>query len=125
MISILIAEDDRDLSKFLRDELTDVGFSVSLVTNGAEAVVRASEEHFDVFVLDMLMPGLDGIQATKVLRKVAPGVPIVGLTGYVGHGYMAQAAALDMVCLAKPVVVTDLLREIEEALRFKAKRSVI
>jgi two-component system nitrogen regulation response regulator NtrX len=116
MPKILIAEDDADVRAFLQDELTDAGFAVTGVDNGAEAVVTAVEGSYDLYLLDMLMPGLDGIQTIRVLKKVTPNVPIIGLTGYVGLGYMAQASAYGVICLAKPVVVADLIREINEAI---------
>ena len=116
MPRILIAEDDPDVRSFLEDELTSAGFTVTAVDNGADAVVAAVEQPYDLYLLDMLMPGLDGIQTIRVLKKVTPDVPIIGLTGYVGLGYMAQAAAYGVICLAKPVVISDLIREINEAI---------
>lgn len=116
MPKILIAEDEKDLRDFLQDEFTDVGFTVTAVANGADAVIAAVEERFDLALLDMLMPGMDGLQAIRVLRKVAPGMPILGLTGHVGRGYMAQAAALGVTCLSKPVVMAELIREVKELL---------
>ena len=116
MPKILIAEDDADVRLFLQEELTEAGFTVTGVSDGADAVVVAVEESFDLYLLDMLMPGLDGIQTIRVLKKVTPDVPIIGLTGYVGLGYMAQASAYGVICLPKPVVMADLIREINEAI---------
>jgi CheY-like chemotaxis protein len=118
---LLIADDDADLRDFLKEELTNVGFNVSTVGNGADAIVRAAEQSFDLILLDMLMPGLDGIQVIKVLRKIAPHVPIIGLTGYVGRGYMAQAMDLDVTTLTKPIVVTNLIEEINATLKTTKK----
>lgn len=120
MKKILLAEDDHDLRSFMRDELSEAGFGVTAVANGAEAVVTAAENSFDFILLDMFMPGLDGLQAIKVLRKIAPGTPILGLTGYVGRGYMSQAAALGVTCLSKPIAIADLLNEINELLAYKS-----
>ena len=117
MPKILIAEDDADVRLFLQEELTDAGFTVTGVGDGADAVVVAVEESFDLYLLDMLMPGLDGIQTIRVLKKVTPDVPIIGLTGYVGLGYMAQASAYGVICLPKPVVMADLIQEINEAIQ--------
>jgi CheY-like chemotaxis protein len=117
MPKILIAEDDADVRTFLQEELAEAGFTVTSVDNGADAVVAAVEEVYDLYLLDMLMPGLDGIQTIRVLKKVTPDVPIIGLTGYVGLGYMARASAYGVICLAKPVVLADLIREINEAIR--------
>lgn len=119
MPRLLVVDDEADVRSFLNDELSREGFTINTANNGAEAIVVAAEQKFDVIILDMLMAGLDGIQVIRVLRKVIPGTPIIGLTGYVGRGYMAQASAFGVVCLSKPVVMVDLLREIKEALSSK------
>jgi DNA-binding response OmpR family regulator len=116
MPRILVVEDDSAVREFLHDELSEASFSVTAVKNGVDAIVTASEQPFDLVLLDMLMPGLDGIQTLKVLRKVAPGMPIIGLTGYVGRGYMAQALTYGVTCLSKPVDMDELLKEIREVL---------
>ncbi len=114
-----MAEDETDLRNFLVDELTSQRFGVTAVSNGADAVVAAAEERFDLYLLDMFMPGLDGIQVIRILRKLTPGTPILGLTGHVGRGYMAQASAYGITCLSKPVQFDQLLTEINEALAAK------
>jgi DNA-binding response OmpR family regulator len=123
MQKILLAEDEKDVRDFLSEALTDHGFRVTAVANGAEAVTTAVDEQFDLYLLDMLMPGLDGIQATKVLRKVTPGVPVLGLTGHVGRGYMAQASAYGVTCIAKPVRLDELVAEINDQLSRRPARS--
>ena len=119
MIKILLADDEADVREFLRDELSDHHFYVNAVSNGAEAVIAALDDAYDLYILDMLMPGLDGIHTIKVLRKVTPRVPILGLTGYIGQGYMSQASAFDVNCLSKPIQIDDLIREINEIVKVK------
>jgi CheY-like chemotaxis protein len=119
MTKLLIADDDADMRDFLRDELINAGFSVSTVSNGADAIVKVTEQPFDLILLDMLMPGLDGIQVIKVMKKIAPQIPIIGLTGYVGRGYMSQAMDLDVITLTKPIVVSGLIEEINSTLTEK------
>lgn len=121
MLKVLIAEDEKDLREFLRDELIDAHYLVTTVSNGADAIIEAVEQRFDAYLLDMFMPGLDGIQTIRVLRKVTPNVPIIGLTGYMGQGYMSQAAAWGVTCLAKPVEMSNLLRELNDALAQTAR----
>lgn len=116
MHKLLVVEDEKDVREFLQDELSDAGFRVTAVKDGVDAIVAAAEQSFDLALLDMLMPGLDGIQTIKVLQKVAPTMPIIGLTGYVGRGYMAQASAYGVTCLSKPLDMDILLREVKEAL---------
>lgn len=117
---ILLVEDERDLRNFLTEELTDAGFRVTAVKDGAQAVITAVDESFDLALTDMMMPGLDGIQTIRVLKKLAPAMPIIGLTGYVGQGYMSQAASYGVTCLSKPIVMADLLKEINETMPVKA-----
>jgi CheY-like chemotaxis protein len=115
--SILLADDDNDLRTLLTDELTNAGYDVSPVVDGVEAVVTAAERFFDLFLLDMLMPRMDGLATIRVLHKLAPGVPIIAFTGYIGKGYMSQAAMLGVICLSKPVTIEVLLSEVEMALK--------
>lgn len=117
MQKLLVVDDEADVRSFLKEELSREGFIVSTASNGADAIVAAAEQSFDAIILDMLMPGLDGIQVIRVLRKVIPETPIIGLTGYVGRGYMAQASAFKVTCLSKPVVIADLMKEIKEELK--------
>ena len=117
MYKVLVVDDEADVRNFLMDELGAENFNVSTASNGGDAIVIAAEQTFDIIIMDMLMPGLDGIQVIRVLKKVIPGTPIIGLTGYVGRGYMAQASAFGVVCLSKPIVMIDLLREMREALK--------
>jgi CheY-like chemotaxis protein len=116
MPMLLLVDDEADVRNFLKEELGREGYQVHTANNGADAIVAAAEQSFDAIVLDMLMPGLDGIQVIRVLRKVCPQTPIIGLTGYVGRGYMAQASAFGVVCLSKPVIIVDLLKELNAAL---------
>jgi CheY-like chemotaxis protein len=116
MKTILLADDERDLRSFLQSELQHAGFRVTAVASGAEAVIAAVDNPHDLYLLDMMMPGMNGIQTIQVLRKVTPKVPIIGLTGYTGQGYMAQASAYRVTCLSKPVDIEDLLKEIKATL---------
>ena len=122
MAKLLIAEDDADLMEFLRTKLTQAGFAVTTANNGADAVVLAVEGDVDLVLLDMLMPRLDGLQVSRLLRKLRPHLPILALTGYVGQGYMAEAAALGITCLAKPISSETLIRELHEALQNAVKQ---
>src|ERR1044071_4099849 len=117
MIKILLAEDEPDLRLFLYEELTERNFKVTAVNNGAEAIIAAADASYDLYLLDMMMPGLDGIQTIRVLRKVTPSVPILGLTGHVDRGYMSQASTYGVICLSKPIQIDELIREVAESVK--------
>ena len=109
---ILVAEDvavNRDL---LRASLTQAGHEVVLVANGAEAVELAARARFDVVLMDVQMPVMDGIEATRQIRALPapPGaVPIVALTANVMDEERQRClnAGMDRV-LGKPIVWTEL-----------------
>jgi two-component system cell cycle response regulator CpdR len=124
MTKLLIADDDADLRDFLCNELTNIGYSLVTVGSGAEAITKATEQSFDVILLDMLMPGLDGIQVIKILRKIAPQVSIIGFTGYIGRGYMVQALDLNVITLTKPIIVSNLVEEIESIIKQNKKKTL-
>ena len=112
MAKLLVVDDDINLLKYISEGLTKAGFEVKTLDNGADAIVLAIEESFDLILLDMLMPGLNGIQVARVLRKIIPKTPIIGLTGYIGKGYISQASTLGVKILTKPVVFKELIKEV-------------
>ncbi len=120
MNRIILAEDEPDLRNFLSDELRNKDFVVTAVDNGADAVVADAEGSFDLALLDMMMPGLNGVQSIRVLKRIMPELPIIALTGYVGRGYMAEAMAYGVTCFAKPVDMQELLTEINSRLNGKS-----
>ena len=124
MKKLLIVDDDRSLLSYLESELREVGFSVKSSDNGADAIVTAAEEEFDLILLDMLMPGLDGIQVVRVLRKISPHIPVIGLTGYVGRGYMSQAQSLGVSLLTKPIEIQTLISEIKETIKQAEEKNI-
>lgn len=77
---VLIVEDDKILRDGLADLLRGAGYSVEPVTDGAEGLRRAIAESFDIVLLDLALPGLDGIEVCQRLRVARPTVPILMLT---------------------------------------------
>ncbi|MGB0468486.1 MAG: ATP-binding protein [Pontibacterium sp.] len=82
-VRILVAEDN-DYNRLLIDRiLTQAGADVATTTNGEEVLTRATTEVFDLIVLDVHMPKLDGIQAASAIRKHNSDIPIIALTANV------------------------------------------
>ncbi len=79
-ISILLAEDDANLSIVLVDYLEMIGYSVALCKNGEEAIDTFREKHFDLCLLDVMMPKKDGFMLAEDIRKENDTVPIIFLT---------------------------------------------
>ena len=83
-IWILVADDDRAHRDMLRANLEHAGYSVMEVTNGQEAVRCVKTQHPDLVLMDMRMPEMDGLTATRIIRamnrKDAKEIPIIALT---------------------------------------------
>ncbi|MFZ1427118.1 MAG: ATP-binding protein [Geminicoccaceae bacterium] len=117
-LRVLVAEDvavNRDL---LETGLTHAGHQVSLATNGAEAVAMLSRQRFDVVLMDVQMPVLDGIEATRRIRALPPPVgtvPILALTASLMEAERRHCLAAGMNrVLGKPIVWPELLAALAE-----------
>jgi two-component system, OmpR family, copper resistance phosphate regulon response regulator CusR len=80
MSRILIAEDERRISSFLERGLTANGFTIEIAERGDEALELARSDRFDLVILDLGLPQLDGFDVLRELRKVNERVPVVILT---------------------------------------------
>ncbi len=117
MHQILIVDDEPKITRIVGDYLTDAGFAVTVARDGREALMRARTERPDLIVLDLGLPGLDGLDVTRALRRDA-GVPIIMLT--------ARAAEADRVVglelgaddyVTKPFSPRELVARVRAVLR--------
>jgi DNA-binding NtrC family response regulator len=117
---VLLVDDEVAFANNLLKLLSKRGYDVVVVYDGADAVTRVGEKEFDVIILDMKMPGMDGIATLKEIKKKVPAVEVVILTG---HGSIEsgiegmQLGAFDF--LMKPVSIDDLQEKVGEAYRRK------
>jgi two-component system response regulator MprA len=81
--TVLLAEDDRAIRHALERALTLEGYRVTAVADGVEALAQAHRTPPDVLVLDVMMPGIDGLQVCRVLRAEGDRTPILMLTALV------------------------------------------
>jgi two-component system, sensor histidine kinase len=81
---ILIVEDNIVNQELVKENFEKIGFQVVLANNGAEAVDEFDKDEFDVILMDLMMPVMDGVEATKQIRAKEEGkdkkVPIIALT---------------------------------------------
>ncbi len=113
-MNILVVEDEPMLRDGLRDLLEGAGHCVEAVGDGATAVERGREEAFDLVLLDLMLPKLDGIEVCRRLRTVRPALPILMLTARGAEEEKVkglQAGADDYV--TKPFGVRELLARVE------------
>jgi ActR/RegA family two-component response regulator/quercetin dioxygenase-like cupin family protein len=80
--NILVVDDDRDLSEFIVELLVKDGYKVSSVTNVNDALYKLKNDIYDIALLDLKLPGLNGTQGIDEIKKVSPHSKVIILTGY-------------------------------------------
>jgi PAS domain S-box-containing protein len=116
---ILIVDDDESVRIIMRSSLENFGFRVSTAAGGAEALAlaTASPDRFDLALIDMQMPGLDGNGTIAALRRMYPDLPIVGASGFATTQNREEAAANGIRhFLDKPFSVETLVRTVHAAM---------
>jgi DNA-binding response OmpR family regulator len=118
MSRVLVAEDDPDISEPLVRALRREGYDVTLVTNGPAALTHALAGQTDVLVLDLGLPGMDGLEVCRSLRTRGSTLPVLVLTARSDEADLVvglDAGADDYV--GKPFRVAELLARIRAQLR--------
>jgi two-component system response regulator MprA len=115
---VLVVDDDKAVRESLRRSLEFNGYEVALATDGAEALAGIGAADPDVVIMDVMMPRLDGIEATRALRSAQNDVPILVLTARdaVGDRVEGLDAGADDY-LTKPFALQELLARLRALLR--------
>ncbi len=123
MAHILIVEDEEKLARFLELELLHEGYQVSKTGNGREALQMAQQGDYDLMLLDIMLPGLNGLEVLRRLQKENP-VPAILLTAR--DAVMDKVAGLDAGAvdyITKPFAIEELLARIRVALKLHGTAS--
>ncbi|MBI4791424.1 MAG: response regulator [Deltaproteobacteria bacterium] len=120
---VLLVDDEEEFCNMLSERLETRGLKVNAVLSGEEAVNRAAKQNFDAIILDLAMPGMDGLQTLRRIKEIRPDLEILMLTGHgtVKSGIEAMKLGAEDF-LEKPVDMKVLLEKISEA---KHKRMLI
>ncbi len=116
--SILIIEDDKDIAQLVELHLRDAGYEVSLAYDGSTGLRQALSKHYDLIILDLMLPGVDGLEICRSVRAASAYTLILMLT--------AKSAELDRVLgleigaddyMTKPFSIRELLSRVKALFR--------
>ncbi len=114
-VTVLLVDDEKDFVEALAERLKLRGFSIMVCFDGEEAINKIKEAAVDVVILDVQMPGLDGVSTLREIKQLAPLIEVIMLTG---HGTVQTAidgmklGAYDYIF--KPVKNEDLVDKINK-----------
>jgi DNA-binding NtrC family response regulator len=113
---VLIIDDEKELLKTLAERLGVRGITVETAESGEEALGIIENTDFDAVVLDLAMPGIDGLETLRRMHEIKPDLQVVLLTGHATVAASIEAMKLGAVdLLEKPADFQDLLTRIEQA----------
>lgn len=121
-IKVLLVDDEKAFIKALAERLEVRDFNTETALDGYEAISKIKEENFDVVVLDVLMPGMNGIETLKEIKNLRPLVKVIMLTGHATVETAIEgmkAGAYDY--LMKPTDTNELVDKITKAYKLKAE----
>jgi two-component system response regulator HydG len=112
--SILIVDDDKGMGETLLDIMEEIGYDADVAGDGFEAIEKAKNGDFDVILMDIKMPGMNGVQAFKEMRKILPEVNVVMMTAYAMEDLISEALQEGAYgVLYKPLEVEKVLNVVE------------
>ncbi len=89
--SVLLVDDDKDMTETLFDILIDSGYRVEIANNGLEAIEKVKTHAFDTVLLDIKMPGVDGVETFKEIKKIRPNAVVMLMTAQSVENLVAEA----------------------------------
>ncbi len=120
IIKVLLVDDEKGYINVLSNRLSKRSINATKAFSGTQAIQILRKNDFDVVVLDLKMEDMDGIEVLKIMKKMAPEVPVIFLTG---HG--SQEAAREGIAfgafdyLTKPCELSQLIEKIKQAYQYQ------
>jgi CheY-like chemotaxis protein len=115
---VLVVDDDPEVLEALRELLEDLGYEAGTAASGEQAIAAMVTVRPQVMFLDLLMPGISGLEALTYFRQHHRTVPVIVITGDPGHESVQKARAAGAFdVLGKPFSMTTLQKLVEQAMR--------
>jgi len=82
MKKVLVVDDEQNIRELYKEEIEEMGYEVTLVNDGIEALAMLDKTKFDLVTLDMRMPGMDGIETLRKMKEKDSSLPVIICTAY-------------------------------------------
>lgn len=127
---ILIVDDQPGMCETLSDILEDYGYWIEAASDGSAAVEINKTQDFDIILMDIIMPGINGVEALKRIKRMHPDTIVILMTAYTAPDLIMEAQKAGVYeCLTKPFnparlldIIARLCREKETILKSKGKK---
>lgn len=114
-VRILVVDDDLGMCETLSDILEDKGYEVVTANNGCQAVEQAKRNDFDLVLMDIKMPGMNGVEACKIIRTEKPNTKVILMTAYAVEDLVHEALKDDAVGIFfKPLDIDKVIRMLQD-----------
>jgi len=112
---ILVVDDEQEFLELMTNRMQKRGFTVSVASSGERALEEVERETFDAVVLDVKMPGIDGIEVLRRIKRIRPQLPVLLLTGHASvEAAMTGVETGAVDYLLKPVPINDLIMRLRD-----------
>jgi two-component system nitrogen regulation response regulator NtrX len=103
-------DDNRDLCESLSDILELMGYEVMAVFNGHQAIAAVEKGQFNLVLMDVKMPGINGIDTLKILKKISPGLKVIMITAFADDVFFKEGLqSRDFEVVRKPLNIDKFL----------------
>lgn len=109
---MLVVDDEAGIRNVYSRWFTQRGFDVHTAPDGLVAVQQCRVERYDIIIMDLEMPHMDGFAAIEAIRALHPHMPILVVSGYAVRGDQGPLAEKNLVSLMKPLSLFDLERHV-------------
>lgn len=123
MHKILIVDDNEGLCKNLSDILELKGYKTASVYSGRQAIESVRNDKFDIVLMDVKMPEMDGIDTLKILRQIAPDTGVVMITAFADDIFYREGLKnSDLTVIQKPMDIDNLLNILSDIISQKKEK---
>ena len=109
--SVLVVDDDEGICETMADILDDMNYDVKTANDGYKALDLVNDHEYSMTLMDLRMPGLDGLETLKRMRQIRPAMKVVMITAYAGDETLKEIRKMGVDgILTKPINFSDLLK---------------